>query len=127
VCRCGKGLQFYRRHDMMGLVDKRVNRRFDAHHRICIYSSGIIRLGTMSNCSESGMYIETIIKRDTSFSLESVFEIHIPLKEENVKVLAKTVRLEGTGEFYEGMGVELVTIPQQYVEYLIRLNLGSYV
>ncbi len=71
------------------------------------------------------MYIETIISKMTSFPLSPVFEIHIPLKDEVLKVHAKMVRLVQSADFYEGMGVKLLDIPPAYLEFLIRLNLGS--
>jgi len=112
---------------MTGFIEKRTNKRVYTNQGVCIYSSGIIRLGTLINCSEDGMYIQTIIKRMTSFPLDSIFEIHVPLKGEELKILAKAVRLEQTDDFYEGMGVELLNMPQKYLEFVIRLNLCNYV
>lgn len=111
---------------MSAFTEKRAHKRIDIHQGICIHSSEMIRLGTMTNCSEMGMYIKTIMNMDTIWPLGSVFEILIPSGKGNLRMLAKVVWLFQTGEFYEGMGVRLINIPREYLEYVIRLHLGGY-
>ncbi|UCD35028.1 MAG: PilZ domain-containing protein [Nitrospiraceae bacterium] len=111
---------------MTRFIEKRQYKRIDIHQGICIHSSELIRLGTMTNCSERGMYIKTIMNMDTNWPLGSVFEVLIPSRKGNLRMLAQVVWLFQTGDFYEGMGVKLLDIPREYMEHVIRLHLGSY-
>jgi hypothetical protein len=71
------------------------------------------------------MYIDAVIKKMDSFPLPPVFEVHIPLEAEVLKVLVKVVRFIESNDFYEGMGVELLNIPRKYLEFVIKLSLCS--
>lgn len=85
----------------------------------------MIRLGTMTNCSEQGMYIKTIMNRETTWPLGSTFEVLIPSRTGNLRILAQVVWMYQTGDFYEGMGVKLMDTPRNYLEYVIRVHLGA--
>ena len=76
--------------------------------------------GTVTNLSKNGMYIET----EMCLPFKSKFEIFLssgskvnllfPLKDEDVKVPVKVRRLVKTGDDYNGMGVELINLSEDY-------------
>ena len=100
-------------------MEKRVNKRIEANKEIIFTSDKTKRYGTLVNCSEKGMYIKPSI----STSVNSVYEIRIPMKKEVVKIPGRVVRIEKSGDCYEGFGLELMQFPKSYLKYLIRLDL----
>ena len=100
-------------------MEKRVNKRIEANKEIIFASDKTKRYGTLVNCSEKGMYIKPSI----STAVNSVYEIRIPLKRELLKVPGRVVRVEKSGDCYEGFGLELMQFPKSYLKYLIKLDL----
>ncbi len=80
----------------------------------------MLHTGTVTNCSEKGMFISTNI----NFPCDPQFEILNPLKQEVLKVFVKINRLEKTGDVYDGMGVELLNPPQNYLDFVNSLRSG---
>lgn len=78
--------------------------------------------GTVMNLSEKGMYISTI---DMRFPFDSKFEMLLPLNEEVLNIHVKVSRITKTKDFYDGIGVELLDPPQNYIEFIkcLRNNL----
>ena len=57
-----------------------------------------------------------------SLPLESEFEICTPLKEEVLNVRVKVNRITKSSGHYDGIGVELLNLPQKYLEFVDRLK-----
>jgi hypothetical protein len=102
-------------------MEKRQSERILTNVGIRFLMNGSTYSGIMKDCSEKGMHIKTTI----SFPFDSRFEILIHLKEELFKVPVEVVRLEKTGDTYDGMGVEVLNQHRKYLELLIKLNPDS--
>ena len=100
-------------------MEKRVNKRIEANKEIIFASDKTKRYGTLVNCSEKGMYI----KPSLSTPVNSVYEIRIPMKRELLRIPGRVVRVEKSGDCYEGFGLELMQFPKSYLKYLIKLDL----
>jgi hypothetical protein len=100
-------------------MEKRVNIRIEANEKIIFTSDKTKRYGILVNCSEKGMYIKPSI----SSPVNSVYEVHIPLKKELVRIPGRVVRVEKSGDCYDGFGLELMKFPKSYLKYLIKLDL----
>ena len=73
--------------------------------------------GTVVNLSEKGMFIRS---QKITLPLESQFDIFIPLKEGDVLSIGVTVkRLIKSNGYYDGIGIELLNQPQEYLD-LVR-------
>jgi hypothetical protein len=102
-------------------MDKRTGNRIAVHLRAEIrFSDEIVFHGVITNCSENGMYI----RMGTLSLLDSKAEIIIQDEKELLRIPVKVVRIAIRGNIYEGIGVELLHLPENYMEFLIRLNLG---
>lgn len=77
-------------------------------------SENIIFSGTLKNCSENGMYIRGRIL----FLFDSKVEILIPLEKDILRVPTKVTRIVMRGNIYEGIGVEILNPPQNYLEFV---------
>ena len=100
-------------------MEKRVTKRIEANEKIIFASDKTKRYGTLVNCSEKGMYI----KPSTPSPVNSVYEIRIPLKREVLRIPGRVVRVEKSGDCYDGFGIELMQFPKSYLKYLIKLDL----
>lgn len=91
--------------------------------RIPIRLSVILNCGsrvcpaTVTNLSETGMFISEV----TGFAEDSQFDISIPLKEGVLHVPGKLVRLSKINGSKNGIGVELMDPPQNYLEFVENL------
>ncbi len=74
--------------------------------------------GTVKNISETGMFISAEV---TGFAEDSKFDISIPLKEGVLHVPGKLVRLSKINGSGNGIGVELINLPQDYLEFVENL------
>lgn len=74
--------------------------------------------GTITNLSKNGMLVNTKI----CFPLHSKFEILFPIDQEVLNIPVKVSRVVRRGDFYDGMGVELLTPPKKYLEFVSRLE-----
>ena len=77
--------------------------------------------GTVTNLSENGMFIDTTI----DFPFDSNFELVLPLEDEVVKISAIIKRVVKNKGAYEGMGVELVNPPDNYLQLVNKLRIAS--
>jgi Tfp pilus assembly protein PilZ len=96
---------------------ERVNTRLDAR----FFCGNMFYSGIITNLSENGMFIST--KRCLPF--DSTFEILIHLEDEILKVPVKVTRIVKTEGFYDGMGVELLERPRNYLEFVNQLKSTS--
>lgn len=95
-------------------MQKRTFERIPSDVQANFFCGNTIFSGTVMNLSENGMFIQTRM----CFPLDSRLEILIPLKEEVLKVPIKVTRLAKTDEFYDGMGVEVLSSFQKYLEFV---------
>ena len=100
-------------------MEKRLSKRIEANQEIIYASDKTKRYGTLVNCSEKGMYIKPTI----SFPVNAVYEIRIPLKRELLRIPGRVVRIEKSGDCYDGFGLELMKFSKSYLKYLIKLDL----
>jgi hypothetical protein len=98
-------------------MEKRAFERIPLNLHINHICDDLLHTGTITNCSEKGMYISTKV----IFPCDPQFEILIPLKKDVLKVFVKITRLEKTGDVYDGMGVELLNPPQNYLDFVNSL------
>lgn len=74
--------------------------------------------GTITNLSENGMFINTMI----CFPFESQFEVFVRSTNGMLKVPVRVNRIVKTEDVYNGMGVEVINPPVGYLELLRKLR-----
>jgi len=99
-------------------MEKRVNKRIRFDREIIFSTGDVKRFGTLTNCSETGMYI----KNKISSSFDCLYEVLIPMEKDVLKVPVKVVRVDKSNYFYEGVGVELLGYPPKYLEFVKNLE-----
>ncbi|NOZ67753.1 MAG: PilZ domain-containing protein [Deferribacteres bacterium] len=77
--------------------------------------------GTVTNLSETGMFINTKIE----FPFDLNFELHLRLNGKILKTPVKISRIERTDNTYGGIGVRLLNPPENYLKFLDRLRCGK--
>jgi hypothetical protein len=100
------------------IMEKRDKKRIPVNREIIFFSDDSKRIGTLTNCSERGMYIKNTI----SSPFDYIYDVLIPLKKDILKVRVKVVRVDKTDYFYEGVGVELLDLPEAYLEFILNLE-----
>lgn len=78
--------------------------------------------GTITNISEKGIYFRS---QKLSFPLSLEFDMYIPLKEEIVPVPVRICRVIKTVGYYDGVGVELLKYPDNYLQFINSLRSHS--
>jgi hypothetical protein len=98
-----------------------MGRRFSdrIHVNIDFYCHDLECFGTILNLSGNGMLISS---KNIDFPFESQFKMHIPLQKEEVEIAVKVVRVLKTNGYYDGMGIELINPPDQYVSFVTDLR-----
>ncbi len=99
-------------------MEKRDFKRISLNIQVKFFSGKTEYAGTMMNFSEKGMYIS----KEVNFPLKTQLEILIPVKEEILKVFAEVRNFTKSGHVYNGIGVELVNPPQNYIEFINSLK-----
>ena len=100
-------------------MERRAFNRIPTYLFVKFFCRDSLSYGIVKNLSENGMYIDT----GMCLPLESNFEILIPTSnEETLNVLVKFKRLVKTAGFYDGIGVELLNPPDNYLEFVARLR-----
>lgn len=79
--------------------------------------------GTVTNLSENGMYIRS---QKINFPLQSQFEISIPIQDNMFNIPIKISRMTKSHGYYDGMGVELLKRPKQYLKLINKLRILSF-
>ena len=77
-----------------------------------------VYIGTLMNISESGMFIRT---NKMPSPMQSQIEISILLNGEEIRVSGKLVREENIRGYYNGIGVEVLNPPQNYIDFIDNL------
>jgi hypothetical protein len=75
--------------------------------------------GTVTDISKNGMFIKI---KEMCFPFNSQLEILILLKKEVLKIPVKVSRIIKSTVLYDGIGVELINPPQNYVEFVDNLR-----
>ena len=99
-------------------MGKRVFERIPVNIESDIFYSNTIHAGMIANISKKGMYIKTEICPP----FKSKLEVLIPFKDETLKVPVRVKRLVKSDDIYNGMGVELLNLPQNYLEFVDSLK-----
>ena len=74
--------------------------------------------GTVTNLSEKGMFIHA----RQCLPFESQFDILFRLQEDILNISVKVRRIEKKDGLYDGMGVELLEYPRDYLEFVKQLK-----
>jgi Tfp pilus assembly protein PilZ len=75
-------------------------------------------VGTMTNLSESGMFIRTNKMLSPS---DTDVEVMIPLDEGKLQVPARIIRTENIRDYCHGIGVLILNPPKKYLDFLDHL------
>lgn len=97
---------------------RRVSWRIPIQIHVTLYCGSRTYSGTVTNISESGMFIrsdEMILPKGSQFN------VSIPTKEETLDVPVKLIRNVKKDDVYEGMGVELLNPPKGYLDFVENL------
>lgn len=101
------------------LMDRRAYERIPANVQIRFFYDDTMYTGTIMNLSKNSMYIKTDIRL---YYYKLKFKVLIPLVHGVLEVPVKIGRLVQTEGFYDGMGVQLLDLPKQYLEYVDSLK-----
>lgn len=99
-------------------MQRRAFERIPVEYKVRYFCGDIACIGTVTDLSENGMFIDTTI----DFPFDSNFELLLPLNDEVVKVSAIIKRVVKNRGVYEGMGVELVNPPENYLQFVDELK-----
>jgi len=100
-------------------MEKRNIERITSNHCARFFYGNSMCSGTVKNCSEKGMYIKTMFP----FPNDSIFEVFLPLKEEVLEIPVKLIRNVEKDGFHDGMGLELLKLPEKYLELMVKPSL----
>ena len=101
-------------------MKKRAAERIPEKINVKFFSAGTEYSGTMMNFSQKGMFIRT----DVNVPIRTQVEIHVPVREEVFKVLAEVKSFTKSGDVQNGIGVEVINPPQNYIEFIDSLKSG---
>jgi len=99
-------------------MKRRVVERVPASINVRLLNGETESLGTVKNLSEKGMFIST----ELSFPIEQQLEILFFLKKMVLHLPGNIRSLNKSGEIYNGIGVELINPPQDYIEFVSSLR-----
>ena len=99
-------------------AEKRAVKRIAANLETRLSCGNMFYTGVVLNLSEKGMFISTrrFLPSNTTFL------IIIRMEDKLLKIPAKVKRLTKTDSFYYGMGVELLTPPAEYLEFVENIK-----
>jgi hypothetical protein len=100
-------------------MEKRTFKRIPANLEFHCFNTDYF--GIVTNLSEKGLFIKS---KNISFPLVLQFEISIPVKDETLNVLVKINRITKSNGYYDGIGVELLKQPHNYLKFINRLRLA---
>jgi len=95
-------------------MDRRSFERIPMGEKIRISHGNLLFSGTILNLSEKGMFIGT----KKQFPLDSISLIMMRLKDKLLKIPIKIKRATKPSGYYDGIGVELLSIPQDYMDFI---------
>ena len=95
-------------------MDKRSFERIPVGEEIRISHGNLLFSGTILNLSEKGMFIGT----KKRFPLEAISLIMMRLKDKLLQIPIKIKRATRQSGYYDGIGVELLNTPQDYLDFI---------
>ncbi len=101
-------------------MQKRAFERIPVDFKIRYFCGDIACNGTITNLSENGMFIDTTI----DFPFDANFELLLPISDMVIKISAIIKRVVKNKGVYQGMGVELVNPPYNYLQFLNELRIA---
>lgn len=102
-------------------VEKRVYRRIPVNVEVRFNCGVRIYSGNLTNISECGMFISM---KDVCVPFDMELEILIPFKEEDLHVSADLSRIVMRPDSRNGIGVEIQSPDQNYLEFLDSFSPG---
>ena len=99
-------------------MKRRVVERVPASINVRLLNGETESLGTVKNLSEKGMFIST----ELSFPIKQQLEILLFLKKMVLHLPVNIRSLNKSGEIYNGIGLELINPPQDYIEFVSSLR-----
>ncbi len=96
-------------------MQKRSFERIPASINVKFYCDNRDYSGTVKNLSENGMFIST---QDMCFPFDTKFEVVIPLEEDVLNIPVKVSRITKTSDCYDGIAVELLSPPKDYLKFI---------
>ena len=100
-------------------MEKRSHERIPSNVMVHYYYKGAIYFGTVTNLSESGMFVHT----KTVFAhIDSEFEIVIPSQHKELNIPVQVRRIAMKDNIYEGFGVEVANLSKEYFEFVNDLK-----
>jgi c-di-GMP-binding flagellar brake protein YcgR len=100
-------------------MQRRAFERIPASITVKFYCDNMDYSGTVTNLSENGMFI---CIRDICFPFDSKFEVVIHLHDKVLNIPVKVSRITKTIDAYDGIGVELLYPPKNYLEFVDSLR-----
>ena len=97
---------------------QRAYQRIPADIKVKFFSGLDVYHGTATNLSEKGMFIKTTI----NFPMKPNLRILIPYREKMLSINAWVKSFGMTGNVYNGVGVEILSPSQKYLEFIDRLR-----
>jgi hypothetical protein len=102
-------------------MQRRAFKRIPVDLKIRYFCGDTACNGIVTDLSENGMFIDTTL----DFPFDSNFELILPMNDEVIKISAMIKRVIKNKGAYEGMGVELVNPPENYLQLVNELRLAS--
>jgi hypothetical protein len=75
--------------------------------------------GTITNISHFGMFVES---KKISFPLKTEFKICVLIKNREISMKVKISRVIKANGYYDGIGMELINPPKEYLKFIESLN-----
>ena len=76
--------------------------------------------GTITNLSQFGMFVES---KKISFPLKTEFKICLPINNREISMKVKICRVTKGNGYYDGIGIELINPPKEYLKFIERISL----
>ncbi len=96
------------------LVERRAFKRIPGSLEVRFFYGNMFYCGAVIDLSESGMHIRT----RTFLPFKSRFAIIIDIGEKLINVFARVKRITKTNGCRDGIGVEILNDPQDYLEFI---------
>ena len=97
--------------------EKRAYERIPTLLDVKVLNGDSLHNGLVTNLSEKDMYFITGANLSSGLNIE----VSIPLKEDNLKVPVKVIRIK-KDNLYDGFGAELSSLSQDYIDFVHNLK-----
>lgn len=103
-------------------TERRAFKRIPTDIGVNFFFGNSLISGKITNLSENGMFVNTKI----CFPLHARFEILLPIKEEVLNIPVKVSRVVKKGDFYDTMGIEVLSQSNKYLNFVSILKGGEF-